>query len=132
MTRTRMQHALALAALTLLACGAGGARAQALNDPTRPPPGWLPVDPKAVVAKEAKAEGAESGVPVSILLVGPTRRFALVNGEMIGDKGKGTRIVDVKRNDVIVQSERGRETLNLFPDVKKTPPKKPRGMGEKD
>ena len=123
---------VALATLVFLTCSAEATWAQALNDPTRPPPAWMPPDPKAAPVKGATAETTDSGVPVSILLVGPTRRFALVNGEMIGDKGKGTRIVDVKRNDVIVQSERGRETLNLFPDVKKTPPKKPRGMGEKD
>ena len=129
---TRIQNSVFLSALAVLGCTAESAWAQPINDPTRPPLNWMPVDPKAVSENRPKEEGAQSGVPVSILLVGPTRRFALVNGEMIGDKGKGTRIVDVKRNDVIVQTDRGRETLNLFPDVKKTPPKKPRGMGEKD
>lgn len=128
----RLRRALGITALLLVAMGAAELRAQALNDPTRPPPNWMPPDPKASVADRSKAEAAESGVPVTMLLVGPTRRFALVNGELIGEKGKGNRILDVKRNEVVVQSERGRETLNLFPDVKKTPPKKPRGMGEKD
>ena len=103
------------------------ASAQGLSDPTRPPPGWLPGDPKA-----PKAAAAEPAEPVQLLLVGRTRHFAIVRGDLIDEKGKGNRIVGIHRNEVIVQSDRGRETLNLFPDVQKTPPKKPAGMGKKE
>ena len=107
-----------LAAL-FLALGAGAAAAQGVPDPTRPPPGWLPHDPKAPKV-EAQKEGAE---PVQLLLVGPTRRFAIVRGDLVGDKTAGTRLVEIKRNDLVVQTERGKETLHLFPDVQKTTPK---------
>jgi hypothetical protein len=103
--------------------------AQGIVDPTRPPPGWLAgesskADPKA----PAKTEEAGS-VPVQLLLVGKTRRYAIVRGELVGEKTGETKLVEVKRNDVTVQSEKGRETLNLFPDVEKAPPRKPAGMG---
>lgn len=119
----------ALATLLVLAAAPATA-ATGITDPTKPPPAWMPVDPKAATKK---VEIEEVGPPVQILLVGPTRRFALVRGELAGDKTSGTRLLDVKRNDVIVQSERGRETLNLFPDVQKTAPRKPAGiLGNKD
>ena len=102
--------------------------AQALSDPTRPPTGWLPGDPKAPKA----ATTAEPAEPVQLLLVGKTRHFAIVRGDLIDERSKGNRIVGIHRNELIVQSDRGRETLNLFPDVQKTPPKKPAGMGKKE
>ena|SRR5687768_5220366 len=109
---------------------ASSARAQAIMDPTRPPPGWdaLP----AASASKGQTAVQETGSAVSILLVGQTRRFAIVRGDLVGDKTPGTRIVEIKRNDVIVQSDKGRESLNLFPDVLKTPPKQQPGMGNKD
>jgi len=120
----------AASVLLLIAClsHASLAPAQGLPDPTRPPASWLAPDPKAV----AKTTGEQAEVPVQLLLVGPTRRFAIVHGDIVGDKGTGTRIVEVKRNEVIVQSDRGREALGLFPHVQKTPPKKPAGMGKKE
>jgi len=119
-----------LLASALLLAGVPAAWSQGVTDPTRPPPGW---SPNAVAVAAAKAETVqETGSPVSILLVGQTRRFAIVRGEVIGDKTPGTRIVEIKRNDVVVQSDKGRESLNLFPDVEKTPPKKQPGMGNKD
>jgi hypothetical protein len=117
-----------------LMAGVTGATAQGIVDPTKPPPGWMPVDPKVAAAK-AKPKGEsddQASVPVSILLVGPTRRFALVRGEVVDNKSPGAKIVEVKRNDVVIQTERGRETLNLFPDVEKTSPRKRTGMGNKD
>jgi hypothetical protein len=119
----------------LLIAGASGAAAQGIVDPTKPPTGWMPVDPKAAAAqaKPKSADGEEqASVPISILLVGPTRRFALVRGEAVDNKSPGTKIVEVKRNEVVIQTDRGRETLNLFPDVEKTPPRKRAGMGNKD
>jgi len=108
---------------------AGPASAQGLVDPTRPPPGWLPNDPRTAQVARPMASGEGS---VQLLLVGPTRRFAIVNGDLVGDKTTGHRIVDIKRNDLVVQSDRGRETVRLFPDVQKTEPKKRAGLGEKE
>ena len=117
----------------LAGAGMGIAAAQGISDPTRPPPGWMPVDPSKVSTKAPeKAEGSAGGEPVQLLLVGKTRRFALVRGDLVGEKTAGTKLVEIKRNDVVVSSERGRETLNLFPDVQKTAPKKQPGLGEKD
>jgi hypothetical protein len=117
-----------MAILGLLATGIPDAGAQAMIDPTRPPPGWMPGEN---TAKVEKSQGS-STEPVQLLLVGKTRRFAIVRGDLVGDKTRGTRLVEVKRNDIVVRSDAGRETLNLFPDVKKTPPRKPPGLGKKE
>ena len=118
-----------LAASALLLAQAPSASAQGgLVDPTRPPTGFSATP----LANVTKAEPGETGSPVSVLLVGPTRRFAIVRGDLVGDKTAGMRIVEIKRNDVVVQSEKGRESLNLFPDVLKTPPMQQPGMGNKD
>lgn len=120
-------------AMAMLLCAiAADATAQGIADPTRPPAAFMPVDPKAPAQQGArKAEGL-SDVPVQLLLVGKTRRFAIVNGDLVGEKTPGTKIIAVNRNDLTVESERGRETLNLFPDVQKTPPRRQAGMGNKD
>ena len=102
--------------------------AQGLSDPTRPPPGWLPGETKTSV----KTEPRDNEAAVQLVLSGKTRRFAIVRGDLLSDTGKGPRVVEIRRNDLVVQSERGRETLSLFPDVQKTPPKKRDGMGHKD
>ena len=114
----------------LLAIGIGYATvgaAQGLNDPTRPPPAWMPGNARAPVAAAAPVEGE----PVKLVLVGPTRRFAIVRGELVGDN-TASKIVELKRNEIVVKTDAGRETLSLFPDVRKTPPKKRAGMGEKE
>ena len=122
---------LVLAAAAVVAMLEVPAFAQGMIDPTRPPPGWMPGETKATPSKPKEAEDT-GDVPVQILLVGKTRRYALVRGALTGDKKSELKLIEVKRNDIVVQSENGRETLNLFPDVKKTPPKKPAGMGHKE
>src|SRR5688500_3188728 len=101
-------------ALALLATGfvTVAAAQQGIADPTRPPPGWLPVDPNAAKAEPGAPPKVEdrTSVPVQLLLVGKTRRYAIVRGELIGEKTGETKLVEVKRNDVTVQSDRGRET----------------------
>jgi hypothetical protein len=120
-------------AAILVACAiATSAAAQGLVDPTRPPPAFMPLDPKAPVQSTSRKTDGLSDVPVQLLLVGKTRRFAIINGELVGEKTPGTKIVATKGNGLTVESERGRETLNLFPDVQKTPPRKQAGMGNKD
>ena len=120
----------------LLALVASGgltvASAQGLADPTRPPDAWLPTDPKAAAKSDpaAPAKADEPGMPpLQLLLVGKTRRYAIVRGELVGEKAGEVRLVEVRPTDVTVQSERGREKLSLFPDVEKSPPRKPAGMG---
>ena len=118
-------------ATVLLAIGMGYAAcapAQGLNDPTRPPPAWMPGSSRLPAA--AAAPPVE-GEPVKLVLVGPTRRFAIVRGELVGDH-TASKIVELKRNELVVKTDAGRETLSLFPDVQKTPPKKRAGLGEKE
>ena len=126
MMRTTRRFLLMAACLGF--AGLAAAQAQGLPDPTRPPPGWLPRDPKAAVVSEAR----DNEAPVQLVLMGKTRRFAIVRGEIVGESGKGARLIEIRRNDLVVQSDKGRETLSLFPDVQKTPPRTMDGKGHKD
>ena len=105
-----------------------GVRGQNIPDPTKPPAGWGPTDKAARATSEPK----DTEAPVQLVLSGKTRRFAIVRGDLLGDSGKGSRVIEIRRNDVVVQTDKGRETLSLFPDVQKTPPKAQDGMGNKD
>ena len=108
-------------AMTLLA-PAPAIAAESVPDPTRPPPEWLAVqEPKA--AKEAAAEMPQQ--PVQLVLSGPTRRFAIVRGELVGS-GKdrnAPRLVELKRDEMTIETKDGKETLNLFPGIEITPVK---------
>jgi hypothetical protein len=127
-----MKRARTIGLSWLLAAGCSAALAQGIADPTKPPPAFMPgASTPSRVEQRAEASGSGSE-PVQLVLVGKTRRYALVNGELVGDKTPGTKLVEVKRNELVVQTDKGRETLNLFPDVQKTPPKKRAGMGKKE
>ena len=97
--------------------------AESVLDPTRPPPEWLAVQEKAKTGKEAAAEMPQQ--PVQLVLSGPTRRFAIVRGELVGS-GKdpnAPRLVELKRDEMTIETKDGKETLNLFPGIEITPVK---------
>src|SRR5688572_16460581 len=104
---------------------------QGLADPTHPPAEGPRADPKAPGPGGAKPQPRPEDVanPIQLVLVGKTRRYALVRGELVGEKAGETKLIEVGPTDVTVESDRGRETLSLFPGVEKTPPRKQRGMG---
>ena len=109
---------------------------QALLDPTRPPAAWMPSQARAPGARAQPGSPDDelaSPPPVQLLLVGATRKYAIVRGELVGvgERSGSTKLIDVKPTEVIVQSDRGLETLSLFPDVVKSPAKQGSGAGIK-
>jgi hypothetical protein len=113
----------AIAALTLVLGCLSPALGQVLSDPTRPPQAWLAAQPKA----EGTLSAAEPDIVPQLqsLLIGPSRRYAIIEGQLlgVGDKFKDAHVVAVRPAGVVLRSERGTQTLRLFPDVEKRPVK---------
>ncbi len=89
-----------------------------LSDPTRPPAAWLAAmqpDIQGVAAKVG--QGGSSGV--QLILVGKTRKLALVNGQVVkpGDIYNGSKVLAIKPGEVVVQD--ASKSLKLTPDVEK-------------
>lgn len=110
-----MQHLLRAAVVLALTAASLPARAQNMVDPTQPPP-------------EARlvAPGAEAAAPVpsgpqlqSILIGTRGREVAVIDGQMLrkGDKINGAVLVQIGKNQVVLQHGRERRTLTLFPDT---------------
>lgn len=105
-----------LAWFVLLTCGAaGGAGAQALQDPTRPP--------AALVARQ---EGGAAAVPEkrapqlqSVLVARQPggRHVAVIDGETVrpGELFQGARVTRIDQNEVELVRGRVRQVLRLHP-----------------
>ncbi len=118
--RTRLGTRFIAAALALGVCAA--AWGQALSDPTRPPQEWLAAQPKGTGTPAAEQEVSPL---LQSLLIGPSRNYAIIDGQLVGagDTFNGARVVAVTPAGVVLRSQRGTQTLKLFPDVEKRPVK---------
>ena len=96
---------------------------QALSDPTRPPQEWLDAQPK--VAGTPSAFEQEAPPHLQSLLIGPSSKYAIIDGQLVGvgDTFNDSRVVKVTPSEVVLRSERGIQTLKLFADVDKRPVK---------
>ena len=96
---------------------------QPLSDPSRPPQAWLAPPSKAPGAP-GSAE-AERPPQLQSLLIGPSRKYAIIDGQLVGvgDAFRDGRVVAVTSAGVVLSSERGKETLSMFPNVQKHPVK---------
>ena len=113
---------------------------QGLSDPTRPPPAWMAAQAKKTdglqdasaappgappgVSAAGVAEG-EAAPQLQSLLIGPSRTYAIINGQLVavGATYKDAKLVEVRPTEAVLLSEHGRQTLKLFPDVEKHPVK---------
>ena len=92
----------------------GSVRAGELADPTRPP---------AVL--DAKIEqSAEQPATVPVLqsvLISPTRRLAVINGQTValGEKYGEARLVKISEGEVVLRNGQDVQVLKLFPSVEK-------------
>jgi hypothetical protein len=112
----------ALTALALVLGYLSPAWGQALSDPTRPPQAFIPGAQKAPGAPAAEQEVLPQ---IQSLLLGPSRRYAIIGGQIlgVGDTFRDARVVAVTPAGVVLRSEQGTRTLKLFPDVEKRPVK---------
>jgi len=84
--------------------------AQTLADPTQPP-AELSARPGAAVAEPNDLQS---------IIISPTRRAAIINGQTVelGAKAGDVRLIEVSESGVVLQGEKGRQALTLFPNVK--------------
>ena len=100
------------AAGTLLA---GGAFAQALQDPTRPPASLM-----AIVKGGAAGPAALEGPHLQSILIARTaggRHVAVIDGETVrlGDSFKGARVERMTQTEVVLSKGGKKQVLKLFP-----------------
>lgn len=101
--------------LCLMYCGVAGA--QTLVDPTRPPP------ESQLLASGQEVAPVGLGPQLQSVLIGSRgREVAVIDGQTIrkGEKFKGATLVQVSKNQVVLQHGRNKQVLTLFPeDAKK-------------
>lgn len=92
--------------------------AEELHDPTRPPvssaaPGQWATGQQATGSRS-------SGLQTTI--ISESRRAAIIGGKTVelGEKYGNARLVEVNEGSVVLQGEKTRRVLSLFPDVKMT------------
>ncbi len=99
----------------LLALGwLGGAWGDTLSDPTQPPPAWLAAQGTAAALVD---HDVSSGM--QLILIGRSRKFAIIDGRVVkpGDTYKGSKVLDIKPGEVVVQD--ASKSLKLTPSVEK-------------
>jgi MSHA biogenesis protein MshK len=106
----------ALLGLAALALGAA-AHAQALADPTRPPPAVR----GGAGSPSGRGAGEPGGLVLQSVIISDTSRSAIINGEhvMLGGKSGPARLIKVSEATVVVLTGDARRTLKLFPGVTK-------------
>lgn len=95
--------------------------AQTAGDPTKPAPAWLALQPKLLGAPVE----VERGTPgAQIVIVGPARKFAMVDGQAVrpGETYKGSKLLSIGPDVVIWQTDGHRELTTMTPGVVKTDP----------
>ena len=96
---------------------AADANADILRDPTRPP---------AVLEMAPDGSGganANAGPRLQSVLISPSRRVAVINGQTVtvGDKIGDAQLVKISEGEVVLRNGKILQTLKLFPDVEKRP-----------
>lgn len=110
-----MKRALCLCLLML----SGAAGAQALTDPTQPPP-----ESRLLPANEADVQVSRGPVLQSVLIGANGRQVAVIDGQTVrkGEKFHGATLVQVSKNQVVLQNGRNKQILTLFPEAAKKAP----------
>ncbi len=107
-----MRYSQILAALICVVTGST-AVAQALRDPTRPPP--------AASARVAAGRIEQSGWVLQSVLISPERRYAIINGEVVALGGSiaGAELVAIAEERVTLRTQEGLRIVRLYPDVRR-------------
>ncbi|WP_229262773.1 MSHA biogenesis protein MshK [Duganella radicis] len=93
---------------------AGAARAQTLVDPTQPPP-----ESRLLPAAATDAPVVPKGPQLQSVLIGSHgRQVAVIDGQTVrkGEKFNGAVLVEVRKNQVVLQNGRNKQVLTLFPE----------------
>ena len=89
-------------------------RAGELLDPTRPP---AVLDAKI----EQSADQLATAPVLQSVLISPTRRLAVINGQTValGEKYGEARVVKISEGEVVLRNGQDVQVLKLFPNVEK-------------
>ena len=94
---------------------------QALQDPTRPPPGRMP--PAAVAEQPGTTDVRKAHTPVGLTLIlsGAHRQVALLDGQLmrLGIEVAGARLVAISATQAVLETDGRPEALSLYPRVLK-------------
>ena len=107
------QFALAGTTLVVTLLAPGVAFAQGMTDPTRPPP---------TETTEAESGAPEVAGPVlQSVMITPTFKAAIINGEMVklGGKFGNAQLVKVSESEVVLKSGDEAQVLKMYPGVEK-------------
>lgn len=93
------------------------APAQGLTDPTRPAIGYA----------DAEAGAAAGGLVLQSVMITPTIRSAIINGEvvMLGGKFGSARLIKISESEVVLNDGGETQILKLYPGVEKRAVEKP-------
>ena len=97
----------------------------ALRDPTLPPPGAVQATPgaagDAMPGTAAQAGAALAQPTVQLMLVGPSRQYAVIDGQMLKPGGQIDQwhLTRIGANGVVMQSDTGSQKISAYPSVKK-------------
>ena len=89
----------------------------ALRDPTLPPPEVL-----SAAGLEALPGGGVVAQPaVQLVLVSPSRKYAVIDGQMIrsGDQIDQWRVSSITAKGVVMKNDTGSQTISAYPSVQK-------------
>jgi MSHA biogenesis protein MshK len=111
-------------ALLLLWAYSAAVPAQAMKDPTRPPPSlWRPPG-------GAEAPAAPSGPELQSVMLSSSRRSAIISGQVVnrGERYGDAVLVEVAEDHVILRRGASTEVLRLYPgggtkELRRRPPR---------
>ena len=107
-----MKRLALIMAFPLASSICGMAWAQALNDPMRPPTAYA----------GAESGGNEAAGPVlQSVMISPTLKAAIINGEMVklGGKFGNAKLVKISENEVVLKSGEETQVLKMYPGLEK-------------
>lgn len=113
-------HGVRYFALLLVGLGhIGVAQTTGQTDPTRPAPEWLAAQAPVPGNEAAGPDNAPAGVQV--IVIGPTRKFAIIDGQMVrfGHSYNGAKLVGIRPEGVVLQKDGVKEKLSMSPAVTK-------------
>ena len=92
---------------------------QVITDPTRPAPAWLAAQPKAPGMPAAETNTIPT---LQLLMLGKSRKYAIIGGQMVklGDNYNGSKLVAIRPDAVVLQSDGALQTLKIQPAIQKT------------
>ena len=91
--------------------------ASELADPTQPPAGIYDMQGGGQGAATVTRPRANNGL--QSVIISPQRRAAIINGTTVelGEKIGGAKLIEVNEGGVVLQGNRGKRMLALFPGV---------------